>query len=184
PDRLYSCDDHLDLWNLPRDVWQDRLPAALRERGPRVVDNGGTECWVADGAIMGFYGMKLLKDYSAIARAGIDDDGFRAANPTLRLQDMDRDGVYVSVIYGPNLFGMPIADPELKAAVLAAYNDWGLEFNRQAPERLCVLPVLPTHAPEAAAAELERAARLGHRGAILSPFEFRCTAPAWESFWS
>ena len=36
---------------------------------------------------------KLLKDYNAIARAGIDDDGFRAGDPTLRLQDMDRDGV-------------------------------------------------------------------------------------------
>ena len=31
--RLHSCDDHLDLWNLPRDVWEDRLPARLRERG-------------------------------------------------------------------------------------------------------------------------------------------------------
>lgn len=121
PDRLYSCDDHLDLWNLPRDVWEDRLPAALRERGPRVVDSGGMECWIADGAMMGFYGMKMMKDYSAISRAGIDDDGFRAADPTLRLQDMDRDGVYVSVIYGPNLFGLPIADVELKAASLATF---------------------------------------------------------------
>src|SRR5256712_9375625 len=31
--RLYSCDDHLDLWNLPRDLWEGRLPARLRERG-------------------------------------------------------------------------------------------------------------------------------------------------------
>ena len=36
--RLYSCDDHLDLWNLPRDLWEGRLPARLRERGPRVVE--------------------------------------------------------------------------------------------------------------------------------------------------
>ena len=41
----------------------------------------------------GLYGMKMLKSYSAITRAGIDDDGFRAADPALRLQDMDRDGV-------------------------------------------------------------------------------------------
>ena len=31
--RLYSCDDHLDLWTLPADLWQARLPPALRERG-------------------------------------------------------------------------------------------------------------------------------------------------------
>jgi len=43
--RLYSCDDHLDLWNLPRDLWQGRLPARLRERGPHVVEQGGNAWW-------------------------------------------------------------------------------------------------------------------------------------------
>src|SRR5436190_969492 len=101
--RLYSCDHHLDRWNVPRDV------------------------------------------------------------------------VYASVIYGPNLFGLPIADPDLKAACLAAYNDWASEFNRVAPGQLSVLPVLPTHAADVATKELERAAKAGHRGVIISPFEFRCT---------
>ena len=132
---------------------------------------------------MGPYGTRLMRDYSAITRAGIEDDGLRAARPALRLQDMDRDGVHASVIYGPNLFGLPIDDADLKAAALAAYNDWALEFNRHDPERLSVLPVLPTHAPEAAIAELQRAARAGHRGVIISPFEFRCSDPEWEGFW-
>ena len=180
--RLYSCDDHLDLWNLPRDLWTDRLPARLRARAPRVVEQGSSGWWTCDDAVIGPF--RLASGYSAISRAGIDDDGSRAADPTLRLADMERDGVHASVIYGPNLFGMPIADPELKAAVLAGYNDWALEFNRHAPDRLCVLPVLPTHAPEAAIAELERVARLGHRGAIISPFEFRCSDPAWDGLWS
>jgi len=181
--RLYSCDDHLDLWNLPRDLWEGRLPARLAERGPRVVESGNAAWWTCDSTVLGPFGMSRMKDYSAIARAGIADDGLRAATPDLRLADMDRDGIHASVIYGPNLFGLPIEDPALKAAVLAAYGDWALEFNRHAPERLCVLPVLPTHAPDAAVAELERAARLGHRGAIISPFEFRCTDPPWERFW-
>jgi predicted TIM-barrel fold metal-dependent hydrolase len=181
--RLISCDDHLDLWNLPRDTWTDRLPARLRERAPRVVENGGTSWWTADGSIMGPFGMALMPEYSAISRAGIEDDGLRASNPRLRLEDMDRDGIWASVIYGPNLFGLPITDPELKAASLAAYNDWAMDFNRHDPQRLSVLPVLPTHAPAAATAELERTARLGHRGAIISPFEFRCTDPEWSRFW-
>jgi uncharacterized protein len=96
---------------------------------------------------------------------------------------MDRDGVWASIVYGPNLFGLPIQDPELKAASLAAYNDWAAGFNRHAPDRLSVLPVLPTHASDAAAAELQRVARDGHRGAIISPFEFRCSDPEWERFW-
>lgn len=180
--KLYSCDDHLDLWNLPRDLWADRLPSRLRQRAPRVVEQTGGAWWTCDEAMIGPY--RLPSGYSAISRAGIEDDGSRAADPRLRLDDMDRDGVHASVIYGPNLFGLPIADPELKAAVLAGYNDWALEFNRHAPDRLCVLPVLPTHAPEAAVAELERVARLGHRGAIISPFEFRCSDPAWDCLWS
>ena len=181
--RLYSCDDHLDLWNLPRDVWEERLPGGLRERGPRVVEQGDSAWWTCDGAVMGPFGTRLMRDYSAIVRAGIEDDGLRAASPKLRLEDMDRDGVYASVIYGPNLFGLPINDPALKAAALAAYNDWAVEFNRHDPQRLSVLPVLPTHAADAAVAELERVARLGHRGVIISPFEFRCSDPAWERFW-
>ena len=180
---LYSCDDHLDLWNLPRDLWQGRLPSRFAERAPCVKEQGDTAWWTCDGSILGPFGTRLVKDYSAIARAGIEDDGMRAANPKLRLDDMDRDGVQVSVIYGPNLLGLNIDDVELKAATLAGYNDWAAEFNRHAPTRLSVLAVLPTHAAESAAAELQRVARLGHRGAIISPFEFRCADPEWERFW-
>jgi predicted TIM-barrel fold metal-dependent hydrolase len=183
-ERLYSCDDHLDLWNLPKDLWKDRLPHALAERGPRVVEQEGRGWWVCDGTVMGPADMTMMRDYSAIVRAGIEDDGRRASDPRLRLADMDLDGVHASVIYGPNLFGLPIADATLKAAVLRGYADWGAEFNRHAPGRLCVLPVLPTHAPDAAVAELERVAKLGHRGAIISPFEFRCSDPAWDGLWA
>jgi predicted TIM-barrel fold metal-dependent hydrolase len=181
---LYSCDDHLDLWTLPVDLWSARLPAALRERGPRVVSQNDLEWWMCDGAMLGPSGLKMLGDYNATTRAGIEDDGFRASTPALRLQDMDRDGIRASVIYGPSLFGLPIADQELKAACLRAYNDWADDFNAHDRARLCVLPVLPTHAPEAAVAELERVAKLGHRGAIISPFEFRVADPAWDRLWA
>src|SRR5262249_54640632 len=155
--RLYSCDDHLDLWNLPRDVWGDRLPARLRGRAPRVLEAGVGAWWTCDGSVIGMYGLQgPMKGYSAISRAGIEDDGLRASNPKLRLEDMDRDGVWASVVYGPNLFGLPIQDPELKAASLAAYNDWAAIFNQYDPARLSVLPVLPTHAPDTAAAGVGR----------------------------
>jgi len=184
--RLYSCDDHLDLWNLPKDVWTERLPARFHERGPRVVEQGESAWWTCDGAVIGMYGLNtpLMRDYSATSRVpGLEDDGLRPANPALRLADMELDGVYASVIYGPNLFGLPIEDPELKAACLAGYNDWAAEFNRHAPGRLAVLPVLPTHAPAAALGELERVAAQGHRGVIISPFEFRCSDAEWAPFW-
>ena len=36
--RLYSCDDHLDIYNVPRDLWTRRLPQRLCEAGPHVVE--------------------------------------------------------------------------------------------------------------------------------------------------
>ena len=51
------------------------------------------------------------KGYMATARLDLPDDGYRASNPQLRLDDMDLDGIHASVIYGPgSLFGFPIAD--------------------------------------------------------------------------
>ena len=97
---------------------------------------------------------------------------------------MDRDGVYASVIYGPNLFGLPIAGPGAQGRGARRATTTGRRSSIVTHRRaLAVLPVLPTHAPEAAAAELERVAPRGHRGAIISPFEFRCSDPAWERFW-
>jgi predicted TIM-barrel fold metal-dependent hydrolase len=172
---IYSCDDHLDLYAVPREVWQSRLPHAQAEQGPRVETRDGRPFWVCEDRVMGRSGMgksAVAKSLSAIGRAGIDDDGFRAGNPELRLQDLDRDGLSASVIYGPLSLGFPIADPALQSACFAAWNDWAVEeFNAVAPDRLCVLAFLPGHSPEAAAGELERCAELGHRGAIIGAFD-------------
>ena len=147
--RIYSCDDHLDLPAVPPGLWQSRLPRELADRGPRVVTQDGANVWVCDGQPLGFCSASLssdprLKKLSAIGRAGIEDDGFRASNPKLRLQDMERDNLWASVIYGPLAIGLPIADPGLQSACYAAWNDWAVEeFNAVAPERLCVLGFLP-----------------------------------------
>ena len=36
--RIVSADDHIDMQWLPKDLWQKRVPAAWRERAPKVVD--------------------------------------------------------------------------------------------------------------------------------------------------
>jgi len=184
--RIYSCDDHLDMAAVPRDVWQSRLPSALAARGPRVVRRDGRAVWVCEDRVLGRSGgAPALATLSAIGRAGIEDDGFRAGNPELRLQDMDRDHLWASVIYGPLAIGLPIHDPALQSACYAAWNDWALEeFNAVAPERLCVLAFLPSHSPGAAAAELERCAGLGHRGAIIDVFEIDLADPGWDRLWA
>jgi len=186
---LYSCDDHLDLRAVPPELWQARLPHALAERGPRVVARDGGSVWVCEDRVLGGSGRPpgdaVLKNLSAIGRAGIEDDGYRAGNPKLRLEDMDLDGVWASVIYGPVALGFPIADPELQNACYAAWNDWAVEeFNAVAPDRLSVLAFLPGHSPEAAAAELERCASIGHRGAVIDVFDIDVGDPAWDRLWA
>lgn len=186
---LYSCDDHLDLRAVPPDLWQARLPRALAERGPRVVEREGERLWVCEDRVIGgsgYFGKAArYKAVTAIGRAGIDDDGYRAGNPRLRLQDMDRDGLRASVIYGPLALGLPIGDPALQRACYGAWNDWAVEeFNAVAPDRLCVLAFLPGYSPEAAAAELERCAERGHRGAIVDVFEIDLTDAAWDRLWA
>jgi predicted TIM-barrel fold metal-dependent hydrolase len=144
---------------------------------------------VCEGRVIGRSGMpknkELVRKLSAIGRAGIDDDGYRAGTAKLRLEDMDRDGLAASVIYGPLSLGFPIADPALQDACFAAWNDWAVEeFNAVDPGRLCVLAFLPGHSPEAAAAELERCAALGHRGAIIGAFDVDLGDPAWDRLWA
>jgi predicted TIM-barrel fold metal-dependent hydrolase len=186
---IYSCDDHLDLSAVPPGVWESRLPRKYVERGPHVIDEGKGRQWMCEGQVISRSGMpknkELVKKLSAIGRAGIDDDGYRAGTPRLRLQDMDRDGLAASVVYGPLSLGFPIADPELQDATYAAWNDWAAEeFNAFAPERLCALAFLPFHSAEAAAAELERCAALGHRGAIVDAFRIDLGDPAWDRLWA
>jgi hypothetical protein len=38
---LISCDDHMDLSQLPADLWRSRLPAALRDRAPVIGERDG-----------------------------------------------------------------------------------------------------------------------------------------------
>jgi predicted TIM-barrel fold metal-dependent hydrolase len=185
-DSIYSCDDHLDLYAVPPGVWESRLPRAQVERGPRVETRDGHRVWICEDRIIGRSGAdnEAAKKLSAIGRAGIEDDGFRAGTPKLRLEDMDRDGLWVSVIYGPLALGFPVSDPGLQDACYAAWNDWAVEeFNAVAPDRLCVLAFLPGHSPDAAATELERAAARGHRGAIIDVFDIDLGDPGWERLW-
>jgi len=186
---VYSCDDHLDLRAVPPHLWETRLARKDAERGPRVVERDGQRVWVCEGRVLGGSGnprgSETLRQLSAIGRAGIDDDGYRAGNATLRLQDLDRDGLAGSVIYGPLALGLPIADPSLQEACYAAWNDWAVEeFNAVDPDRLCVLAFLPGHSPEAAAAELQRCASIGHRGAILDVFDIDLADRAWDRLWA
>jgi aminocarboxymuconate-semialdehyde decarboxylase len=135
------------------DVHTHFLPAtlvdALRDRStlPRITDGpGGTMIEYGEGN-----GHALLDNMGDLE---------------LRLADMDREGIELAVM-GTNVPGVdwfPAADA---AAIAHDVNDELTALAAAQPNRLAVLATLPMQAPEAAAAELERAVGNGAVGAMI-----------------
>jgi predicted TIM-barrel fold metal-dependent hydrolase len=166
---LISCDDHMDLGQLPPDLWETRLPVALRDRAPHIEERDKQAMWICDGKVWGRWDGKppatgsarpVRPIYTALDRAGIyDNSARRPADATLRLADMDRDGVQTHLIFGP-IFQISTDDPALRAACYQVFNDWLLDFCAVAPDRLIGVPVLPEN-PDGALQELTRLAARG-----------------------
>jgi predicted TIM-barrel fold metal-dependent hydrolase len=193
--QLISCDDHMDLGQLPADLWTTRLPAALRNRAPRIEERDGQAVWICDDKIWGSWGGKppatgnqrpVKPLYNSFDRAGIyDQSERRPAVAELRLADMDRDGVQTQVIFGP-IFQISTDDPVLRVACYRVYNDWLLDFCKAATDRLLGVPMLP-ETPAGATEELLRlAAKGGVRQVTLmiANINPKLDDPAWEKLWT
>jgi predicted TIM-barrel fold metal-dependent hydrolase len=189
--RFISADDHIDLRWLPKDLWSERLPARLRERGPRVVDTEKGEYWTWEDRLFSPHGYYTAAQGSgamwAIERGGVMREGeLRPTSAALRLIDMDRDGADASIMYGPT-DPMEFTAAELRRSCYEAYNNWLIEFCSAATSRLIGVPQLSMEDPGDARHELERLAkktRVRHVNILAS----RATPPvydrAWEPFWT
>jgi aminocarboxymuconate-semialdehyde decarboxylase len=84
----------------------------------------------------------------------------------LRLRDMDEKGIDLAVISTnvPGVDWFPAVDAP---SIARDVNDELLELAGRYPDRLAVQAVLPLQAPDAAAAELERAVGAGAAGAMI-----------------
>jgi predicted TIM-barrel fold metal-dependent hydrolase len=189
---LISCDDHLDLNMLPADLWTKGLPEHLRDRAPHVEIRDGRAMWVCEGESWGSWSGHVGPDtgpkpiFTAFDRGGITDvSERRPAVPELRLQDMDRDGVYAHVIFGP-VTSINLEDVELRDACYRVYNDWLADYCSYNPDRLIGVPMLPEY-PESAVEELRRIAAKGvFKQANL---QIAVAKPGlhddrWEPFWN
>ena len=189
--RFVSADDHIDLRWLPKDLWTARLPAKLREHGPRVIENEKGSFWTWEGQTFSPHGYYTAAQGSgamwAIERGGVMREGeSRPTTAELRLTDMDRDGAEASIMYGPT-DPMVFIDAELRQHCYQAYNDWLAEFSAAKPARLIGVPQLTMDDPQAACDELERLAKRGelrHVNLLASRANPPVYDEAWESFWS
>jgi len=177
----------------PPDVWQTRVPAALRTRAPRLVRTDEGERW-------SFNDGERLRPIGLMAAAGASYLGFRSSGltydamrrgtyePAARLADMDADGIHAQLLYpsvceeGARMFG---DDRALQLACVRAYNTWQLEFCAAGGGRLFGHAVIPATGVGDAVAELEWALREGYRGVLISSFPNGSVEPAVDDdpFW-
>ena len=198
--KVISADDHLDIRFFPKDIFTSRGfpadaegPGAARGRRPnneRYKPEDGMSDWVCGDKVMAPWGCYTAAQGSgamwAIERGGsLRVDELRPTTPEYRLEDMDRDGIQASVMYGPPdpFF---IDDPEIRRVTFRAYNDWLVEFCSYAPDRFIGVAQLDYEDPEFSADELARTAEAGlkHVNVLAARAKPAWYEPEWERFWS
>ena len=119
-----------------------------------------------------------------------------ATNPIVRLEDMDRAGIDVAVLYpsiglmfGPQPRIDALRNVEFAAACQRAYNDWIAQYCAAAPGRLYGVAAVPLQDVTRAVAEAERAVgELGLRGVFIRPSPYVDELPlshrVYDPFWA
>jgi predicted TIM-barrel fold metal-dependent hydrolase len=106
---------------------------------------------------------------------------------------MDEYGIHAQVLY-PNVGGfgsggfLKLKEPELMLECVRAYNDYLTEWCSVDPNRLIAITALPFWDVQASVAEIERCAKLGHKGILFGwqahqfgqPF---MAEPHWDPVW-
>jgi predicted TIM-barrel fold metal-dependent hydrolase len=192
--RIISVDDHVIEH---ANVWQDRLPAKFREKGPHVIQKRGHMRFVggvfsyeeADDGQLGdwwVYEEKQVPQTRLSAAAGFDRDEVTVTgitydemrrgcwDPKARLEDMDMNHVEASLAFPsfPRFCGqefMEANDKELSDLCVKAYNDWMVEeWCGDSGGRLIPLIIIQLWDAELAAAEVRRNAERGVHAVCFS----------------
>jgi predicted TIM-barrel fold metal-dependent hydrolase len=192
PALILSSDSHVFE---PPDLWQTRIDRAFRDRAPRMVRIDGADQIVieVDQVLSGIglisnAGARFEAPETISGNARFEDVHRGGYDPDQHLADMRLDGVAGEVLYpSQGLFYFRVADSSLQAAIFRAYNDWLAEFCRTDPARLKGIAMISMDDVPGAIGELERAARLGLAGAMITEYPLedrRYDQPEYERFWA
>ncbi len=190
PALILSSDSHVFE---PPDLWTTRIDAAFRDRAPRMERIDGADQLVveADQVISGIglisnAGARFESPETISGQGRFEDVPRGGYDPEQHLADMRLDGVAGEVLYpSQGLFYFRVADTPLMSAIFRAYNDWLAEFCRRDPSRLKGIAMINLDDVGDGIRELERAARLGLAGAMITeyPLEYRrYDQPEFEPF--
>jgi predicted TIM-barrel fold metal-dependent hydrolase len=188
---IVDADAHV---NEPPELWQEAVPAKWKERAPKLVHTEKGDLWHFDGGKHTWpVGLTATagQSYFQFAPMGQTYETMRPGSfdTRARLADMDADGIYAQVLYpSVTLTGARIYsdERELQLACVRAYNEWIRAFCKGSGGRLVSQAIVPTTGIDDALAELERAMKDGHRGAVLSSFPNGSLVPKAldEPFWA
>ena len=132
------------------DLWSERLPARMRDAGPRVeTDKRGRQWWMIGDKRTVLVGLTATAGVGDMKEPpnGYDDVHPGAFDAEARLKYMDEMGIWAMVMY-PNVGGfgaqefLRLDDRELMLACVTAYNDWQTEWASADSRRL--LPITST----------------------------------------
>ncbi len=173
-DRVYhliSADSHV---NEPPSLWVDRVPAAVRDRAPRMEHFEAGDGWVVEG---GSGPMPIGLNACAgqdpeLRQAWVRFEDIRPGgyDPAARLREIDRAGIDAEVLYPtPRLANAVYAttDPRLHVALVRAYNDWVAEYADHDSGRFRALPIIPNRGHGDALAEIDRVGDRPSTGGFL-----------------
>ena len=167
---VISVDDHVVE---PADTFEHRLPTALADRAPRIVETPeGHQVWEFEGRRYTQVGMNAVAGRRP-ETYGLEPFRFDQMRPgcydvDARVHDMDINGVWASVNFPSMITGFcgrvffDARDRDLGLACVKAWNDWLFEewYSRH-PERIVPLGITYLADPVLAAAEIRRNAERG-----------------------
>jgi predicted TIM-barrel fold metal-dependent hydrolase len=187
PYNIVSVDDHLIE---PPDLFEGRLPLALQERAPRVVDmDNGRQAWEYEGNLYPNVGLNAVvgrpKDEWSMDPANFDEMRKGCWDIDARVADMDAAGIAASLCFPSLIAGFAggvfsrSADPELGLACVRAWNDWHHDvWAGTHPGRIIPLQITWLQDP-AVAADLVRAnAARGFRALSFPEFPAQMGLPS------
>ncbi len=189
---VLSSDSHVFE---PPDLWLTRIDAPFRDRAPRIQRIDGADQIVVEADQI-LSGIGLISNAGArfdapetITGQGRFEDVLRGGyDPAQHIKDMALDGVAGEVIYpSQGLFYFKLTDTPLMSAIFRAYNDWLAEFCRTDPARLKGIAMINLDDVQDGIKELERAARLGLAGAMITEYPLedrRYDQSEYEPFWA
>jgi predicted TIM-barrel fold metal-dependent hydrolase len=190
PATIISVDDHLIE---PPDLFEGRMPAALADRAPRVLElEGGKQAWEYEGNLYPNVGLNAVagrpRDEWSMDPARFDEMRPGCYDIHERIKDMDEGGLWSSLCFPSLIAGFCGAvfsrskDPELGLACVRAWNDWHLDvWAGTYPGRMIPLQLTWLPDPQIAAEEIRRNAERGFKAVSFAEMPAKMQLPSLHS---